>query len=103
MTTGSLLQRGSFIELDSRHRARVLLDAGSMRELLDPFERVRAPWLEMQGVAAPAGDGVVVAKGTINGQPAVVLAIEGAYQGGSMGEVGGAKIAAALTLAADDN
>jgi malonate decarboxylase beta subunit len=103
MTTGSLLQRGSFIELDARHRARVLLDAGSMRELLDPFERVRSPWLEMQGVAAQADDGVVVAKGTINGQPAVVLAIEGAYQGGSMGEVGGAKIAAALTLAADDN
>jgi malonate decarboxylase beta subunit len=103
MNTGSLLQRGSFIELDARHRARALLDAGSMRELLDPFDRVRSPWLEMQGVAAQADDGVVVAKGTINRQPAVVLAIEGAYQGGSMGEVGGAKIAGALALAAEDN
>jgi malonate decarboxylase beta subunit len=103
MNTGSLLQRGSFIELDARHRARALLDAGSMRELLDPFDRVRSPWLEMQGVAAQADDGVVVAKGTINRQPAVVLAIEGSYQGGSMGEVGGAKIACALALAAEDN
>jgi len=103
MNTGSLLQRGSFIELDARNRARALLDAGSMRELLDPFDRVRSPWLEMQGVAAQADDGVVVAKGTINRQPAVVLAIEGNYQGGSMGEVGGAKIASALALAAEDN
>jgi len=39
----------------------------------------------------------------IAGQPAVVLAIEGAFQGGSLGEVGGAKIAGALELAAADN
>lgn len=46
---------------------------------------------------------MVVAKGTINGKPAVVVAIEGAFQGGSMGEVSGAKMAAALELAAEDN
>ena len=50
-----------------------------------------------------ADDGVVVAKGSIDGQPAVIAAIEGAFQGGSMGEVGGAKIAGALELAAEDN
>jgi len=44
-----------------------------------------------------------VAKGTLNGKPAVVVAIEGAFQGGSMGEVSGAKMAAALELAAEDN
>lgn len=38
-----------------------------------------------------------------NGKPAVVVAIEGAFQGGSMGEVSGAKMAAALELAAEDN
>ena len=32
-----------------------------------------------------------------------MLAIEGAFQGGSLGEVGGAKIAGALELAAEDN
>ena len=50
-----------------------------------------------------ADDGMVVAKGQINGQPAVVVAIEGSFQGGSMGEVSGAKMAAALELAAEDN
>lgn len=98
-----LLQRDSFIERGARSRARALLDAGSMRELLDPFCGLGSPWLPQQGVTAQADDGVVVAKGLFDGQPAVVLAIEGGYQGGSMGEVGGAKIAGALELAARDN
>ena len=46
---------------------------------------------------------MVVAKGTIAGKPSVVIAIEGTFQGGSMGEVSGAKMAAALELAAEDN
>jgi malonate decarboxylase beta subunit len=102
-TLTELLERDSFIERGARSRARALLDAGSMRELLDPFCGLGSPWLPQQGVTAQADDGVVVAKGLFDGQPAVVLAIEGAYQGGSMGEVGGAKIAGALELAARDN
>ncbi|WP_215409198.1 biotin-independent malonate decarboxylase subunit beta [Janthinobacterium sp. JC611] len=102
-TLQQLLERDSFIERGARSRARALLDAGSMRELLDPFCGIASPWLPLQGVTAQADDGVVVAKGLFDGQPAVVLAIEGAYQGGSMGEVGGAKIAGALELAARDN
>ncbi|WFR76993.1 biotin-independent malonate decarboxylase subunit beta [Janthinobacterium rivuli] len=102
-TLKELLERDSFIERGARSRARALLDAGSMRELLDPFCGITSPWLPQQGVTAQADDGVVVAKGLFDGQPAVVLAIEGAYQGGSMGEVGGAKIAGALELAARDN
>lgn len=98
-----LLKSRSFVELGARHRARSLLDEGSFRELLDPFARVTSPWLPKQGIVTQADDGVVVAKGTIDGQPAVIAAIEGAFQGGSMGEVGGAKIAGALELAAEDN
>ena len=98
-----LLSRDSFAELDARGRVRTLFDEGRFRELIDPFERMTSPWLARQGVVTQADDGVVVAKGTIAGQPAVVLAIEGAFQGGSLGEVGGAKIAGALELAAADN
>ncbi|ELU8776153.1 biotin-independent malonate decarboxylase subunit beta [Salmonella enterica] len=93
----------SFIELKARQRAQALLDDGSYRELLDPFEGIMSPWLGAQGIVPQADDGMVVAKGTINGKPAVVVAIEGAFQGGSMGEVSGAKMAAALELAAEDN
>lgn len=101
--TARLLQSRSFVELGARQRARALLDEGSFRELLCPFDRVTSPWLPKQGIVTQADDGVVVAKGTIDGQPAVVAAIEGAFQGGSMGEVGGAKIAGALELAVEDN
>ncbi|MGK0603388.1 biotin-independent malonate decarboxylase subunit beta [Yokenella regensburgei] len=93
----------SFIELKARQRAHALLDEGSYRELLDPFEGIMSPWLGAQGIVPQADDGMVVAKGTINGKPTVVVAIEGAFQGGSMGEVSGAKMAAALELAAEDN
>lgn len=92
-----------FIELSARDRAKGLLDAGSYRELLGPFEYIMSPWLEPQGIVPAADDGMVVAKGTIGGKPAVVIAIEGTFQGGSMGEVSGAKMAAALELAAEDN
>lgn len=103
MSTADLLARQSFVELDARERVRALMDAGGFRELIDPFERLVSPWLARQGVVTQSDDGVVVVKGTIDGQSAVVLAIEGAFQGGSLGEVGGAKIAGALELAAADN
>jgi malonate decarboxylase beta subunit len=103
MNTEQLLARDSFIERSARSRAEALLDAGSMTELIGPFDRVTSPWLAMQHLVVQADDGVVVAKGTLDGQPTVVLAIEGAFQGGSMGEVSGAKIAGALELAAEDN
>jgi malonate decarboxylase beta subunit len=101
--TARLLASRSFIELGARQRARALLDSGSFRELIDPFERLMSPWLPKQGIVTQADDGVVIAKGAIDGQPAVIAAIEGSFQGGSMGEVGGAKIAGALELAAEDN
>lgn len=95
-------EHNSFIELNARDRAHQLLDAGSFRELLGPFDRLKSPWLEPQGIVAQADDGMVVAKGTIDGKATVVVALEGTFQGGSMGEVSGAKMAAALELAAED-
>ncbi len=96
------LERRSFIEMRARERARAVLDAGSFRELLGPFDRIKSPWLPLQGIVAQADDGVVLARGTLDGRPALVAAIESAYQGGSMGEVSGAKIAGALDLACRD-
>ena len=96
------LERRSFIEMRARERARAILDPGSFRELLGPFDRIKSPWLPLQGIVAQADDGVVLARGTLDGEPALVAAIESAYQGGSMGEVSGAKIAGALELACRD-
>lgn len=99
----SLLNKQDFIELSARKRAKALLDEGTFRELLDPFARVMSPWLVKQNIVPQADDGVVIAKGTIQEQPVVLISIEGLFQGGSLGEVGGAKIAGALELAVEDN
>jgi malonate decarboxylase beta subunit len=96
------LERRSFIEMSARERVRAVLDSGSLRELLGPFDRIKSPWLPLQGIVAQADDGVVLARGTLDGKPALVAAIESAYQGGSMGEVSGAKIAGALERACDE-
>lgn len=97
------LDRHSFVELDARARALALFDAGTARELLGPFDRVQSPWLPLQGVTPQADDGCVVMRGKIAEENAVVIALEGAFQGGSMGEVSGAKFSAALDLAAAEN
>lgn len=97
-----LVARASFIELNARERARAILDPGTFRELAGPFDRLKSPWLPLQGIVAQADDGVVIARGSIEGKSAVVASIEGAYQGGSVGEVSGAKLAGALELALRD-
>ena len=99
----SFADRQSFIELHARERAKVLLDGGAGRELVGPFDRVESPWLALQGVTPQSDDGCVVMKGKIAGRPAVVVALEGAFQGGSLGEVSGAKLTAALDLACADH
>jgi malonate decarboxylase beta subunit len=96
------LTRKSFIELNARERAQALLDQGTYRELLGPFDRLESPWLPMQGVVPQTDDGLIVARGALGGKDSAVLAIEGQFQGGSTGEVSGAKIAAALDLAHED-
>jgi malonate decarboxylase beta subunit len=96
------LSRRSIIELRARERARAILDPGSFRELLGPFDRVESPWLPLQGVVPESDDGVIIARGQFAGRPALIMAIEGAFQGGGMGEVSATKIAAALGLARRD-
>lgn len=89
-------------ELSARDRARAILDNGSFRELLGPFDRLESPHLAPQGIVPQSDDGAVVARGTIDGERAVVVALDGKFQGGGIGEVNGAKLAASLELAARD-
>jgi malonate decarboxylase beta subunit len=93
------LSRRSFVEMRARERAQFILDPGTFRELLGPFDRVKSPWLGKQGVTAQSDDGVVAARGMLNFSPAAIVMLDGAFQGGSLGEVSGAKIAGMLELA----
>ena len=97
------LQRRSFIELNARDRAKSLFDSGTARELAGPFDRIESPWLSVQGVTPQSDDGCIVMRGTIDSRHAVVIAFNGAFQGGGIGEVSGAKLTAALDLACRDN
>ena len=83
--------------------AQNLFDEGTWRELVGPFDRMESPWLPLQGIAPQFDDGCIVIKGKIGGMPAVAIALEGAFQGGSIGEVSGAKMTAALDLATKDS
>ncbi|MHA3021946.1 biotin-independent malonate decarboxylase subunit beta [Mycobacterium sp. BMJ-28] len=102
-TWQQLLARRSFIELDALNRATELLDPGTARVLAGPFDRLESPWLEPQGVTPQSDDGVVIVKGSVDGHPAVVAAIDQRFQGGGIGEVSGAKISQALLHAAADS
>ncbi len=93
----------SFIELNAREKAAAVLDPDTFREILGPFDRLESPHLALQSIVPQSDDGVVIARGFINGDSAVVIAIEGDFQGGGIGEVSGAKIAAALEQALKDN
>src|ERR1700747_401543 len=97
------VNRKSFIELDARARAQSLFDEGTWKELVGPFDRIESPWLAKQGIAPQSDDGCIVIQGKIVRPPAVSVAFEGAFQGGSVGEVSGAKMTAALDLATKDS
>jgi malonate decarboxylase beta subunit len=92
----------AFTELSARERARAVLDEGTFRELLGPFDHLESPHLAPQGIVPQSDDGAVVARGTIDGERAVVVALDGRFQGGGIGEVNGAKLAASLELAIRD-
>src|SRR6202522_1845710 len=107
MNTSTLIpdfvNRRSFIELDAPARTQRLFDEGTWKELVGPFDRIESPWLAKQGIAPQSDDGCIVIKGKIGGAPAVAIAFEGAFQGGSVGEVSGAKMTCALDLATRDS
>ncbi|MDF7668126.1 biotin-independent malonate decarboxylase subunit beta [Lactobacillus sp. ESL0703] len=93
----------SFVELHARQRAEALLDQGTGRELVGPFDGMISPHLEPQNIVPESDDGVVIMRGTMNNQQVVIISIEGSFQGGGIGEVSGAKIVAALEHALVDN
>ncbi|GAC1301357.1 MAG: hypothetical protein NVSMB19_09370 [Vulcanimicrobiaceae bacterium] len=84
----------SFAEATPRERLRLLVE--DFTEFLDPFARVSSPHLAAHGLVAQRDDGVVAGRGTLGGTALAAIAIDGRFLGGSIGEVGGAKIAATL-------
>ncbi len=92
----------SYMECSARERLNALLDAGSFHEWLPPAARVMSPHLQQLGVPGSFDDGVVVGRATLGGRAVFVGAQEGAFMGGGVGEVHGAKLVGLLRRALRD-
>jgi malonate decarboxylase beta subunit len=92
----------SYAECAARQRIARLLDAGSFHEWLPPAERLMSPHLAQLGVPSAFDDGVAVGRALLAGRPVFVAAQEGAFMGGGVGEVHGAKLVGLLQRAQRD-
>src|ERR1700704_1197884 len=76
---------GHHFRIGSEARFKVLSDPLRFRDRKRYTERLR----EGQAALGPGSDAVAIAQGRIGGQPAVVLAFDFAFMGGSMGVAAG--------------
>lgn len=95
------LQGSSFYDANARERAYGLVDKGSFTEFVNPRDRVASPHLPELTEAIEFDDGIVVGVGLLGKRPVFVISQEGRFIGGSVGEVGGAKMVNAIKLAVD--
>ncbi|MDC6171187.1 biotin-independent malonate decarboxylase subunit beta [Paucibacter sp. XJ19-41] len=92
----------SYAECSARERLAQLLDPGSFHEWLPPTERLSSPHLAQLGVPSAFDDGVAIGRALLAGRPVFVAAQEGAFMGGGVGEVHGAKLVGLLQRALRD-
>jgi len=98
----ALPSRISYAECTARERLALLLDAGSFHEWLPPAERVVSPHLAQLGVPTSFDDGVAVGRARLEGREVFVAAQEGAFMGGGVGEIHGAKLVGLMRRALRD-
>jgi len=89
----------SYAECSGRERLRHIVDEGSFHEWLPPSERLISPHLAQLGVPSSFDDGVAIGRATLAGRLVFVAAQEGAFMGGGVGEVHGAKLVGLLRRA----
>jgi malonate decarboxylase beta subunit len=92
----------SYAECSARERLAHVVDAGSFHEWLPPTERLTSPHLAQLGVPSSFDDGVAIGRALLAGHPVFVAAQEGAFMGGGVGEVHGAKLVGLLQRALRD-
>jgi malonate decarboxylase beta subunit len=90
---------GSYLEANARERLRQLLDAGSFTEFLPPQRRLISPHLAQLDAPVSFDDGVAIGSGQLRGRSVLVASQEGAFMGGAVGEVHGAKLVGLLRRA----
>lgn len=89
----------SYLESTARERIHSLLDADSFEEFLPPARRITSPHLAQLDAPVSFDDGVIVGRGLLHGKAVFAAAQEGAFMGGAVGEVHGAKLVGMLQRA----
>lgn len=89
----------SFYEKTARNRISSLIDQGSFVEFLKPGTVELSPNLLALDIPGSFDDGVIIGKATINQTPVHIIAQEGQFMGGAVGEIHGAKIVGLLLKA----
>ncbi|MBS0347325.1 MAG: biotin-independent malonate decarboxylase subunit beta [Proteobacteria bacterium] len=97
-----LVLRRSYFEASARARVAAVLDAGSFREFLPPEASEPSPHLAVLDIPGAFDDGVIVGSATLGGRPVLVIAQEGQFMGGAVGEIHGAKIVGLLRRAVQE-
>ncbi|NVM79861.1 malonate decarboxylase beta subunit [Duganella sp. SG902] len=92
----------SYQEATARERLQHLFDAGSFQEFIPPSARVTSPHLAQLNAPVAFDDGVAIGSALLGGVPVYVAAQEGAFMGGAVGEVHGAKLVGLLRKAIAD-
>lgn len=92
----------SYQEATARERLQHLFNPGSFEEFLPPSERITSPHLPQLNAPVAFDDGVAIGRALLGGVPVYVAAQEGAFMGGAVGEVHGAKLVGLLRKAVAD-
>jgi malonate decarboxylase beta subunit len=100
--SGLLALRHSYFEATARQRVAHLLDGASFREFLPPEASRTSPHLAILGLPGAFDDGVIVGEGKLGGRPVLLIAQEGQFMGGAVGELHGAKVVGLLRRAIRD-
>lgn len=93
------LNQASYYEASARARIAGLVDAGSFDEFCPPALQQTSPHLALLDAPLAFDDGVVVGSARMDNRPILIAAQEGRFNGGSVGEVHGAKIRGLLIRA----
>ncbi|WP_373987552.1 biotin-independent malonate decarboxylase subunit beta [Duganella sp. BuS-21] len=89
----------SYQEATARERLQQLFDTNSFEEFIPPSARIISPHLAQLNAPVAFDDGVAIGRALLGGVPVYVAAQEGAFMGGAVGEVHGAKLVGLLRKA----
>lgn len=94
--------KNSYYEKTARGRINALVDNNSFLEIMKPGEYELSPHLQALDISGSFDDGVIIGTAKINQQPVHIIAQEGQFMGGAVGEIHGAKIVGLLLKAIKD-